>query len=186
MGLNTKCKVHGNAHPDFMCPDEDEDTTSFARSLAAARLEVAAKESELSVVQRDLNGANAYIEEVRNQRDRVEAEVAAYKAARDCTINNGWLQEGLECSVDGDPACGLHLKRQLDASRALVEKQRRAMGVIEHRFVPHGGCDSPGHDSPDICWWLGILALTEADMLERMEADMLKQDEQLGGESCEC
>jgi len=70
MGLNTKCKVHGNAHPDFMCPDEDEDTTSFARSLAAARLEVAAKESELSVVQRDLNGANAYIEEVRNQRDR--------------------------------------------------------------------------------------------------------------------
>jgi len=104
--------------------------------------------------------------------------VAAYKAARDCTINNGWLQEGLECSVDGDPACGLHLKRQLDASRALVEKQRRAMGVIEHRFVPHGGCDSPGHDSPDICWWLDVRALTEADML--------KQDEQLGGESCEC
>ena len=169
MGLNTKCKVHGNAHPDFMCPDEDEDTTSFARSLAAARLEVAAKESELSVVQRDLNGANAYIEEVRNQRDRVEAEVAAYKAARDCTINNGWLQEGLECSVDGDPACGLHLKMQLDASRALVAEQRRAMGVIEPRFVPRGGCDSPGHASPDICWWLGILALTEADMLERME-----------------
>ena len=55
------------------------------------------------------------------------------------------------------------------ALRALVAEQKRAMEVIKLHFVPHGGCDSPGHASPDICWWLGILALTEADMLERME-----------------
>jgi len=57
----------------------------------------------------------------------------------------------------------------LAALRALVAEQRKAMDVIEHRFVPRGGCDSHGHTSPDICWWLDTLALTEADMLERLE-----------------
>ncbi len=34
------------------------------------------------------------------------------EATMDCTTNNGWLIDGLECAVDGAPACYRHLADQ--------------------------------------------------------------------------
>ena len=29
MGLNTKCPIHGNLHPDFLCPDKEKNTYKY-------------------------------------------------------------------------------------------------------------------------------------------------------------
>lgn len=66
---------------------------------------------------------------------RLERQLAEEKARIDCTTNNGWLSDDLECAREDGPACWKHLLAE--AQRKLLKYGSHAGGC--HRIDPASG-----------------------------------------------
>jgi len=170
MGLNTKCRIHGNAHPDFMCP---EDWTDWLTEEERAYFEVAYQE-RLRADSRSIIGLNHQFANAYRSLAAAREEVAILKAAQDCTTNDGWLQDDLECSIDGDPACAFHLKAQLNASREEVARLEGRMCLICGRDTP---CELDKREtSPDPTNWPGSPCTFDPSPIEAAQRFMRERD----------
>ena len=70
--------------------------------------------------------------------------------------------------IHGDVGAIASQRDVIDQQREDILRLLRGAEVIEIRFIPYGGCDFPGHNSPDTCWWSTLLA----EMRERYRLEM--------------
>ena len=53
-------------------------------------------------------------------------------ASYDCGTTGGWLSDDLECGIDGEPWCALHMhKADMKAVRAALDRTRASLRKLE-------------------------------------------------------
>ncbi len=130
------------------CLDSDcnDDVCAFSRQLMEARVEEEALRLKM---------CEGFAETATAERDAAIED----RNRGDCRTNNGWLAEGLECEIDGDPSCFYHYWQQAEdrekTLREALKKSRWMVALLGRRYVKgedEGGCmtcdrwvDTEGH-----------------------------------------
>ena len=133
-----------------------ESTRELLTALADARLETAEREKAVASLRQSLTVMQPLYEAQKDTVATLEAEVAR-------------LTEELEDyarRLAATATSWAHVAKERDRQREDIRRLLEAAAVIELEFIPYGSCDSPGHNSPDSCWWSTLFA----ELKERYDA----------------